>query len=705
MTAPNVGVKISGEDTGVEALLRSLSRQLKDLETVQNRTARSTTATGTAARGAARELSLLERAQRSTLGTATSVATKVAAAGAAYFGLSQALSAVSRGLNVNAELEQSALGIASLITAQSKLTDATGRTLDGTEALSAAQVLSADQLQKLRVAGLQTTATFEELARAFQTGVGPGLAAGLSLDGVRETVIGITQAATALGVPTRQLDQEVRSILDGTIDVNSRVAKTLGITNAQVKLERERGTLQAFLNEKLLAFNVAGAQSALTFRGVASNIREALDLFTAGATQPLFDKLKVAGQRALTGIFDIKTAQLSPAYEGIVALARQAFAGLGDLLESALDGAVDGAKRLSQFVVTNRVEIVAFAKEVGGTVSALASAVAEAAKLAFELGKAAVESGLVSGTLRTIESAAKFAATAVGALRDNALALAIVLTSAALYKGIALIGGLSALPTALGLAGLAIAANPITAIAVALTAVSVAYGAVQSAAEKARDVQREQTAESGRSAQQGAILTAQYRAIAQQLESGALKGDKARVAQEKLNTIKDALIKLSPNYQKALDDETGNLLKQADALDRVNEARRQELQAKIAAADVDVARARANLSAASAQAADPAAARFGIAAAQVAKYREELRLAAEQATDAREALTKALTPAPSTNPQGDPKVSPKGAPDPSGAADTARANAKAAANATVLAATPFNGPLSEAAFIAATICS
>ena len=48
-----------------------------------------------------------------------------------------------------------------------------------------------------------------------------------------------------------QLDQEVRSILDGSIDVNSRVAKTLGITNAQVKLERERGTLQQFLNEKL----------------------------------------------------------------------------------------------------------------------------------------------------------------------------------------------------------------------------------------------------------------------------------------------------------------------------------------------------------------------------------------------------------------------------------------------------------------------
>ena len=569
MTTPNVAVRVSGEDTGVAATLRRISQQLAELERTSARAGASVSKAGLHVKRASADFSAFEKSQRGGLQAAAALAPRIGSLVLAYASLASVAAVAKRGLNVNEELESAALGIASIITAQSKLTDAQGKTLTGAEALNAAQGISADQLQKLRVAGLQTTATFQELAQAFQGAIGPGLAAGLDLDGVRQTVIGITQAAAALGVPTNQLNQEVRSILDGTIDVNSRVGKTLQITNAQVKLERERGTLQQFLNEKLLAFNIAGAKSALTFRGVSSNIKEALELFAGAATQPLFEKLKVAGQAALEGIFDFKTAKLAPAFQGIVTLAQTAFAGVGDLLASALAGAVDGAKRLSAFITENRVAISAFADDVLSAVAALVEAAKEAGHIAVEIGRAVVQSGLLSGALRTIADLARLAADVMKGIADSKTLLTIGGITAGVVALSRAIGGLSALPTALGLAGLAVAANPITAIAAALAGLAVITNTLSAATQRAKLEQFELSRQQAESANSVRTLATEYAKQARELANGKLKGEALLSAQNRLRSLQEQLISASPAYAAVLKNASGRYADLAKSVDAV----------------------------------------------------------------------------------------------------------------------------------------
>src|SRR5690606_18366244 len=114
----------------------------------------------------------------------------------------------------------------------------------------------------------------------------------------------------------------------------------------QVKLERERGTLADFLQSKLVAFNVAGERAQGTWEGITSNMQEALEVISADATRPLFERLARSMQDVLSRVFELDTGQLAPAFEGIMSLAQNAFAGLGDLLARAITGAVAGAERL-----------------------------------------------------------------------------------------------------------------------------------------------------------------------------------------------------------------------------------------------------------------------------------------------------------------------------------------------------------------------
>ncbi len=588
MTAPNVAVRVSGEDAGVATLLRTLSRNLSSLEQLNGRNARSTAAAGGAARTAARDFTALDRAQRSGLNSAGALASKLGQLAAVYVSIRGAVAAVARGLDVNAQLESSALGIASLITAQGKLTDSTGKALTGAEALNAAQEISADQLQKLRVAGLQTSATFVDLSRAFQTATGPGLAAGLSLDEVRETTIGLTQAAGALGVPFNQLDQEIRSILAGEIDINSRVAKTLDITNEQVKLERERGTLAVFLNEKFAAFNLAGLKAAQTFAGVTSNLGDALDLLAADATRPLFESFKKAGIAAIEGVFDLKNAKIAPAFAGVVSLAQRAFAGLGDLLARAIAGAVNGAKQLSAFIDRNREAISNFATLVTSAVSALASAVLEAGRLVASIASAAVQSGLVAAAIRTVTQAARLAADVLGFWAQSAERASVAL---GVIGSAVIVANITRIATAVraAAAGFIIINAPIAAAVAGLFALVTVVNLFRRSADETEAAQARLNEAQNNAVRQGGRLSTEYASIARALADGTLKGKDAEAAQQKLKTIKDELLKLSPKYQDALADESLKYDEQARAVAGVTKEARELQRVKVENLKADLA--------------------------------------------------------------------------------------------------------------------
>jgi hypothetical protein len=272
---------------------------------------------------------------------------------------------VSEGVRYNSVMESSRLGIASLITAQAQLRDSGGNVLEGQEALTAATGIADEQLKKLRIANLETIATFEQLAKGFQIGLGPGLAAGLNLDQVRELTVSLTQAAGAIDpvlLDERQLGQEIRSIFDGTINQTTRVANTLGLTAEKLQEWKDQGPDKYFenLSKALAAFNVAGARGAQTWAGLTSNMRDALSMQAGDITKPLFDQVKKALLDAFGEVF--KGGEVAKEFQGIGTALRDAATVAGGLLADGIRAAVDGAAKVAAWMEENKDQIALAAR-------------------------------------------------------------------------------------------------------------------------------------------------------------------------------------------------------------------------------------------------------------------------------------------------------------------------------------------------------
>lgn len=371
--------------------------QLRRDQTAANRAAATAAREQAAAHRAGVKAVQDQRAAWLSLGKA------IVAAAAAFAGFQAFRTLISEGLKFNQIIETANLGIASLITSQTEMTASDGRLIVGAEKLQVARVLATEQVQKLRVASLQTTATTEQLVVAFQQATGIGLRFGLTLDQIRVLTVQLSQAAGALGVPLNQMSEEIRSLLTGTITPrNTRIATALGITNAQIREAQKAGNLFTFVTKRLEAFSVAGEETAKTFVGVMSNIKEALQNFTGDLTKPLFDSIRISGQSALEEIFDLKNARIATKFAGILEVGQTVFAGLGDMLSGALDAGIEGSKTFSVWLQNNAVEVDLILRTTHLLVEEFGLLVAEVASLIPGL----VDAGTKMGVFSTIVAGA-----------------------------------------------------------------------------------------------------------------------------------------------------------------------------------------------------------------------------------------------------------------------------------------------------------
>jgi hypothetical protein len=231
----------------------------------------------------------------------------------------------------NAQLEQAKLGIASLLLATGFVVSAQGEIVEGAEALAAAQKIAVAQTTLLRKEALKTAATFDDLVQAYQTAIAPGVGAGLSVDQVREFTVRISQAATAIGLPQNQLAEEIRSILQGTIQARTtRIATSLGISNEDIANAKEAGRLFEFLTEKFGAFKVAGEEALNTFGALFTNLKDALLLVAGQAGLGFFESIKalLKDLRDELVVIDKLTGAIFPTEEALAA-----FQTLGDTLK------------------------------------------------------------------------------------------------------------------------------------------------------------------------------------------------------------------------------------------------------------------------------------------------------------------------------------------------------------------------------------
>ena len=378
----------------------------------------------------------------------------------AYEALHKGYDLIKEGVAFNAGEEQARIGIATLTSALGKVKDANGEVLHGAEALTAAYGVADEQMEKLRKDSINTTAHYEDLVHAFQQALGPGLTAGLNPDKIREIVVGVSQAAGALGVQMASVGTEVRNIINGHITIHSQIARSLGLTTELVQQWKEQGTLATNLTERLAQFKLAGDDVAKSWKGVTSNLQDAFTLLSAESTKGLTENLKKGMADAVGDLLDKDKGGLAEGLHAFGSLANEVLGDFGRGLRDAIKGGADGLMSLSHYIEQNHAKF----EELRGIAQAFAgiirSAAVDAGVLARDAAKGATEFNLIAFYARPI-------ALTLATVYDILVMIVDAAKGLAAIFGIVLTGTLAVVAD--GLRQLAVALAPNSAIARSLT--------------------------------------------------------------------------------------------------------------------------------------------------------------------------------------------------------------------------------------------
>lgn len=272
---------------------------------------------------------------------------------------------VEIGFEFNKTIETAQIGIGALIATQNQITGADGKALEGQEKLTAGMALGEEQVKKLRLASFATVATFEQLVKAYQQGLGPMQQAGVELDKTVQMTQRFAQAAGALGLDINTLGHELRATFGGQISPRiARIASSLHIKNEDIQAWSKAGTLVDEMNKRLEFFGLAGDKVEASWQGITSNIKHFTEAFSGEAIQPLFDELKTGLHEALHDAFDMSTGDFSEAFQGLLTAGKDVFREIGEAAKDALKWAVDKTKELSVWFKENREDVLRLVQDI-----------------------------------------------------------------------------------------------------------------------------------------------------------------------------------------------------------------------------------------------------------------------------------------------------------------------------------------------------
>lgn len=171
---------------------------------------------------------------------------------------------------------------------------------------------------------------------------------GGGLKEAEDMAVGLAAALGTFGLPLEQARQEIGSILRGDINMDSYLAKSLGITNKDIQDARSKaGGVIKFVNDKLAAAVAGQKIAAEGFRGVTSNIMDLWELvsqrFGAGLLDPMLDGLS----STFEFLFKIREQVFAIAEGAGRAAGRLASVTLGRIGEGSSTAKVAGASQLA----------------------------------------------------------------------------------------------------------------------------------------------------------------------------------------------------------------------------------------------------------------------------------------------------------------------------------------------------------------------
>lgn len=263
------------------------------------------------------------------------------------------------GIEFDQTMENARLGIGTLIASQTTMKDAQGNLLQGQEKLNAGLDEGAAAMNRLRIGSFSTTATFQQLVQAYQMGLGPMLAAGLTLKDSTDMTIKFAQAAGALGLDMGLLGHELRATFSGQVSARiTRIATALlHLKPGDINAWKAQGTVVEELNKRLEIVALTGPLVEQTWTGVLSNVKHAFESFTGEGVQPFFEAVKTGLHDALSSAFDLSKGGFSDRFTGLLTTARSFFAVFGDLAKGAIKWFVDGLATISAYLDAHRVDV------------------------------------------------------------------------------------------------------------------------------------------------------------------------------------------------------------------------------------------------------------------------------------------------------------------------------------------------------------
>lgn len=240
---------------------------------------------------AQKNLTGLNRAASSTSSIFKGVTMQAAGVTAALTGLYGVSEAVGNLIKAPYEfaknMETNQIGISGILQSMTKLD---GKTLEWNTAMR----ISGGILHDLNDAALRTAATSEDLIEAFRALLGPGLAAGMNIEQLKEfTTIGVN-AVKSMGLPRNQIVQELRDLVQGGIrPQSSTLATSLGLTDADIKAAKESSEgLYAFLMKRMEGFKAAALATPKTMAGLLDQIKEGYTRTAADGTAEIYSYYK-----------------------------------------------------------------------------------------------------------------------------------------------------------------------------------------------------------------------------------------------------------------------------------------------------------------------------------------------------------------------------------------------------------------------------
>jgi hypothetical protein len=217
-----------------------------------------------------------------------------------YFLVLQALQAVmSVGkaaygslIQQNVELQQQLVGTEAALASTNKVFSGGIEIQDPTAAIQALEGPVNGAIARIRAGSLDLVGvTSQDLIPIFQNIAGQSSQIGANLDQSADLTVKFAAALGTFNIPLAQQRQEVSSILQGNITMDSVLAKNLNITNDMVRSWKANGTVVEELNKRLAASAAANKLNAETVTGYASNIKEIFDNVTLASGKGLTQEL------------------------------------------------------------------------------------------------------------------------------------------------------------------------------------------------------------------------------------------------------------------------------------------------------------------------------------------------------------------------------------------------------------------------------